>query len=138
LPYNDVNHNHTRPEAAQVIPWFRNSFVRDGERVCKDRWLAIRRGNRICYAQWEDVGPFRIDHWRYVFGNERPFPNRNHSAGLDVSPAVRDYLGMSGIDVCDWKFVALKDIPNGPWALYGDNNTLVQFRSRDKTIIAIK
>jgi hypothetical protein len=138
LPYNDVNHDHTRPEAAQMIPWFRNSFVRDGESVCKDRWLAIRHSNRICYAQWEDVGPFRIDHWRYVFGNERPLPNRNHSAGLDVSPAVRDYLGISGIDVCDWKFVNLEEVPNGPWAFYGDNNTLVQFRCRDKTIIAIK
>jgi hypothetical protein len=119
LPYNDVEHNHTKLEAPQVIPWFRNSFVRDGESVCKDRWIAIRHGNRICYAQWEDVGPFRIDHWQYVFGNDRPLPNRNHNAGLDVSPAVRDFLGMSGMDVCDWRFVELQEVPNGPWALYG-------------------
>ena len=60
--------------------------------TCKDRWVAIRKGNRIAYAQWEDAGPFRTDHWQYVFGNERPKPNLNKGAGLDVSPAVRDYL----------------------------------------------
>jgi len=138
LPCNDVNHNHTKREAAQLIPWFKDSFVRDGESVCKDRWLAIRHGNRICYAQWEDVGPFRVDHWQYVFGDERPFHNRNHNAGLDVSPAVRDYLGMCGMDVCDWRFVDLQRVPDGPWALYGNNNTLAQLRRHVTTVIAKK
>jgi hypothetical protein len=136
LPCNDVNHSHTRPEAAKLIPWFKSSFVRDGESVCKDHWLAIRHGNRICYAQWEDVGPFRVDRWQYVFGNELPLANRNHNAGLDVSPSVRDYLGMCGMDVCDWKFVDLQEVPNGPWALYGNNNTVAQFRRHDKAVIA--
>ncbi len=59
--------------------------------VCKGRWIAIRYGNKICYAQWEDAGPFRTDHWQYVFGTERPeTPILNKGAGLDVSPAVRD------------------------------------------------
>jgi hypothetical protein len=44
---------------------------------CKDRWVAIRHGNKVCFAQWEDVGPFQTDHWQYVFGNERPRPNKN-------------------------------------------------------------
>jgi hypothetical protein len=128
LPYNDVDNHHTKREAAQVIPWFRSSFVRDGQSVCKGRWLAIRHGNRVCFAQWEDVGPFTTDHWQYVFGNERPRPNRNRDAGLDVSPAVRDYLGLGGLDVCDWKFVDYRSIPSGPWAKYGDNNTFVKLR----------
>lgn len=136
LPYNDVNNNHTRLEAACVIPWFKNSFVRDGESVCKDHWLAIRHGNRTCYAQWEDVGPFQVDDWQYVFGNERPLPNRNQNAGLDVSPAVRDYLGMFGMDVCDWRFVGLEEVPNGPWALYGDNNTVFKFRRHGTSVTA--
>jgi hypothetical protein len=137
LPCNDVSHKHTRPEASRMIPWFKSSFVRDGESVCKDHWLEIRHGNRICFAQWEDVGPFRVDRWQYVFGNELPFPNRNHNAGLDVSPAVRDYLGISGMDVCDWKFVDLPEVPNGPWAWYGRNNTLARRRC-DGTVIAQK
>ena len=94
LPYNDVTHGQFKPEAPLVIPWFRQAFVQQGHSVCKDRWVAIRNGNRVCYAQWEDCGPFRTDHYQYVFRNERPKPNLNHGAGLDVSPAVRDYLGL--------------------------------------------
>ena len=100
LPYNDVTHGQIKPEAALVIPWFRKTFVAPGQSVCKSRWLAIRKGNRIAYAQWEDCGPFRTDHFQYVFQNERPKPNLNRGAGLDVSPAVRDYLGTS-TDRCD-------------------------------------
>jgi hypothetical protein len=60
--------------------------------VCKGHWLDIRTGTKICYAQWEDVGPFYTDSAAYVFGDGRPSPNVNHGAGVDVSPAVRDYL----------------------------------------------
>jgi hypothetical protein len=136
LPYNDVDDHHTKPEAVRVIPWFKDCFVRDGQSVCKGHWVAIRHGKRVCYAQWEDVGPFQIDHWQYVFGSERPRPNRNHDAGLDVSPAVRDYLGISEIDFCDWKFVNVYEVPDGPWALYGDNNTAAQFKRHMKRTIA--
>jgi hypothetical protein len=115
LPYNDVEGGHTKPEASHVIPWFKATFVRDGQSVLKDHWVAIRHNGRICYAQIEDVGPFCTDHWQYVFGNERPRPNRNHDAGLDVSPAVRDYLGLDGIDVTDWRFVESRSGPPGPW-----------------------
>ena len=111
LPYNDVEGGHTKYEASQVIPWFKQAFVRDGQTVLKGRWIAIRHGNRVCYAQWEDCGPFRTDHWQYVFGNERPRPNLNQGAGLDVSPAVRDYLGLGNKDACDWKFVEFREVP---------------------------
>lgn len=128
LPYNDIDDHHTKPEAAQVIPWFNHTFVRDGQSVCKGRWIAIRHGRKVCYAQWEDVGPFQTDHWQYVFGNERPRPNSNRDAGLDVSPAVREYLGLNNIDFCDWKFVEFFQVPIGPWALYGENNTFSRLR----------
>jgi hypothetical protein len=126
LPYNDKSREGHRPEAPKVVPWFKEAYQGPGVSTCKDRWIAIRKGNRTVYAQWEDAGPFRTDHWQYVFGNERPKPNLNHGAGLDVSPAVRDYLGMEDTDVTDWKFVEFKDVPTGPWAKYGDNNTFVQ------------
>jgi hypothetical protein len=125
LPYNDKMREGHRPEAPKVIPWFKEAYQGPGVSVCKDRWVAIRKGNRTVYAQWEDAGPFRTDHWQYVFGNERPKPNLNGGAGLDVSPAVRDYLGLSDTDVTDWKFVEFKDVPPGPWAKLGDNNTFV-------------
>jgi hypothetical protein len=135
LPYNDIHDLHTRTEAPRVIPWFKSSFVRDGQSVCKGRWVAIRHGDKVCYAQWEDVGPFQTDHWQYVFGDERPRANRNQDAGLDVSPAVRDYLALHNIDFCDWKFVEFLQVPAGPWANYGDNNTFS--RSRRPTFTAI-
>ncbi|HWL54392.1 MAG TPA: hypothetical protein VNQ90_18275 [Chthoniobacteraceae bacterium] len=126
LPYNDVTRGTTKPEARFVIPWFKQAFERPGKSVCRSRWIAIRHRGRVAYAQWEDCGPFRTDHWQYVFGNERPKPNLNQGAGLDVSPAVRDYLGMANKDVCDWKFVEFSEVPFGPWSRYGDNNTFVQ------------
>jgi hypothetical protein len=124
LPYNDVAGGHTKPQARSIIPWFQQAFVRDGQSVLKGRWIAVRKGDRVCYAQWEDVGPFQVDHWQYVFGDEMPRPNVNHNAGIDLSPAVRDYLEMSGMDQCDWKFVEAKEIPEGPWK-YRDDSKLV-------------
>ncbi len=125
LPYNDVTHGQFKPEAPLVIPWFKQAYTEPGRSVCKDRWIAIRHGNRICYAQWEDCGPFRTDHFQYVFQNERPKPNLNRGAGLDVSPAVRDYLGLAPTDVTDWQFVEVRDVPPGPWRNFGDNNHFV-------------
>ena len=136
LPYNDVTHGQFKPEAPLVIPWFKQSYTGPGESVCRNRWLAIRKGNRTCYAQWEDCGPFRTDHFQYVFGNERPKPNLNHGAGLDVSPAVREYLGLAPTDVTDWQFVEVRDVPPGPWRSYGENNHFVIARSKSEQRMA--
>ncbi|MGI9089305.1 MAG: hypothetical protein ACR2HH_16445 [Chthoniobacterales bacterium] len=138
LPYNDKANNGHRPEARRVVPWFAEAYQGPGVSTCKDRWLAIRKGTRTVYAQWEDAGPFRTDHWQYVFGNERPKSNLNQGAGLDVSPAVRDYLGLQDTDVTDWKFVEFKEVPSGPWARYGDNNTFVMNRVKSTTNVASK
>jgi hypothetical protein len=107
------------------VPWFKEAYQGPGVSTCKDRWVAIRKGNRTVYAQWEDAGPFRTDYWQYVFGNERPKPNLNKGAGLDVSPAVRDYLGLSETDVTDWRFVEFSEVSRGPWSTLGENNTFV-------------
>ena len=125
LPYNDVANGQFKPEAALVIPWFAQAYTGPGQSVCKDHWITIRKGNRTCYAQWEDCGPFLTDHFQYVFQNERPKPNANHGAGLNVSPAVRDYLGLAPTDVTDWQFVEVRDVPPGPWRSYGENNHFV-------------
>jgi hypothetical protein len=125
LPYNDIMDGRTKPEALTVIPWFRLSFQKEGKSVCMNRWVAIRRGNRVAYAQWSDCGPFSSTHWQYVFGSERPKPNANQGAGLNVSPAVRDYLRMQPTDVTDWKFVEFREVPPGPWSQYGENNDFV-------------
>jgi len=140
LPYNDVTHGSTKPEARVVIPWFKQVFVKEGQSVCKDRWIAIRNpaNNKYCFAQWSDCGPFRTDHYGYVFGNEVPKPNLNHGAGLDISPAVRDFLGVGPMSVLDWRFVEFREVPKGPWSLYGDNNTFVQYaRTGNRVVTAV-
>lgn len=123
LPYNDLQSGGgTKASARHVIPWFDREFERPGKTIIKGRWIAIRRGSDVCYAQWEDVGPYETDDWRYVFGEERPKTRGNGGAGLDVSPAVRDYLGMSTRGVCDWRFVDEDEVPDGPWKTWGENN----------------
>ena len=121
LPYNDLGKDgRHRPEASQVIPWFWEAYRGDQISVCKGRWVAIHRAGRVCYAQWEDVGPFETDHYGYVFGKERPRPNRNQNAGIDLSPAVRDYLGLRSGDPVEWRFAEAYEVPPGPWGLWLD------------------
>jgi hypothetical protein len=136
LPYNDMTRAGHKPEASKVIPWFKEEFQSDHKTVLKGRWIAIRYKDKVAYAQWEDCGPFRTDHYQYVFGNERPKPNLNKGAGLDVSPAVRDFLGMKSSDVTDWKFVDFAEVPNGPWAQHGDNNTFVINKRKEESRVA--
>lgn len=133
LPYNDlVDHTTTKSSAKARIPWFKQKFIREGKSVLKGSWLAIRHGNRVCYAQWEDCGPFETDDVDYVFGSARPRNTNNHGAGIDVSPAVRDYLGMSSMSRCDWRFVDLGEVPAGPWRNWGANNPFVQRQQDDQ------
>ena len=113
LPYDDLDDDdQVRPSAAG-IPW-------GGERapeqsVLKNRWVRIERGGRAVYAQWEDVGPFKSDDFGYVFGSAAPANKGNDAAGIDVSPAVGDQLGLDGMDRVSWRFVERADVPAGPW-----------------------
>ncbi len=125
LPYNDVAKGGVhRPEASEVIPWFWESYRGDGISVCKGRWLAIHHAGRVCYAQWEDVGPFEVDHWQYVFGKETPRGNRNQSAGIDLSPAVRDFLQLRSGQSVEWRFAEDYEVPGGPWKNWGRDHLL--------------
>lgn len=127
LPYNDVAKGGVhRPEASEVIPWFWEAYRGDGISVCKGRWLAIHHEGRVCYAQWEDVGPFEVDHWQYVFGKESPRPNRNQAAGIDLSPAVCDFLQLRSGSTVEWRFVNDRQVPKGPWLDWSNGLALPQ------------
>lgn len=137
LPYNDcLDYKTTKPEAARMIPWFKQTFERHGKSVCRDRWIAIRFEERICYAQWSDCGPFLTDDVNYVFGDARPSNDKNKGAGLDVSPAVRDYLGFRTNSKVDWRFVDVDEVPDGPWRTYGTNNHFVQQQGKERDMVA--
>lgn len=120
LPYNDFTDNGRRkPNASRVVYWAGERAWGERESMLKNRWVRLSKDGRTCYGQWEDAGPFLYDDARYVFGEERPKNRQANSAGLDVSPALRDCLGFDGLDNAenrvDWQFVDEPDVPDGPW-----------------------
>lgn len=116
LPYNDFDDNGNRKkEIASVVPWASAIDWKENQSVLKNQWIKIIKGNAVAYAQWQDVGPFKEDDAAYVFGQALPKSKINNHAGLDVSPAVRDMLGLSDIDTADWQFVPANQVPDGPW-----------------------
>ncbi|HEY8965185.1 MAG TPA: hypothetical protein VIM58_02005 [Candidatus Methylacidiphilales bacterium] len=117
LPFNDVVY----PDLAKkYCPWYKTPTA-DNRYIsqCKGKWIQImNRNGKSAYAQWQDVGPIRTDMASYVFGDARP--KEFNGAGLDVSPAVSAYLGLSGLDKTHWRFVDDADVPPGPWLTYGE------------------
>ena len=126
LPYNDIQKGGPKPEAARVIPWYRRDKEGKYESVCRGMWVQIYYNGKYCFAQWEDCGPFVTDDWQYVFGGARPKNEKNNAAGIDISPAVRDYLGIpGGMAKVHWRFVDFHLVPGGPWAKFGKDNPFV-------------
>ncbi|MEJ6950682.1 hypothetical protein [Natronospora cellulosivora (SeqCode)] len=106
----------------------------------KNRWIEIMysdNGKKVSvYAQWVDVGPWNYYDPYYVFEFQRPYAEigidmgwssrgyrESNKAGLDVSPAVMEYLGeqfnqdflRKGIIDVNWRFIEEDEVPNGPW-----------------------
>lgn len=126
LPYNDIQKGGPKPEASRVIPWYHEEKGGKYESVCRGTWVQIYYNGRYCFAQWEDCGPFTTDDWEYVFGDKRPKNKANKGAGIDISPAVRDYLGIKGgMATVHWRFVDFNYVPGGPWARFGKDNPFV-------------
>jgi hypothetical protein len=120
LPFNDLAFPD---KAREWVPRRWHRPPEDGKQVsaCKDRWVEIKNAQgRPCYAQWEDVGPLRYDHAEYVFGDERP--DTYTRAGLDVSPAVAQYLDIDENKraITSWRFVDDEDVPPGAWLKYDE------------------
>jgi len=123
LPFNDL----AFPDKARR--WLPAGWARpnkDGKQVsaCKNRWVEIKnQQGRSCFAQWEDVGPLRYDHAEYVFGSERP--DTYTRAGLDVAPAVAQYLNINEKNrITSWRFVDDEDVPPGVWLKYDEQAVL--------------
>jgi hypothetical protein len=126
LPYNDVaGWSRHKPEAPKVIPWFARMKPEPGKTVLKGRWVQIYNGKRSCYAQWEDCGPWVTDDWEYVFLGKPPKNGANKSAAIDISPSIRDYLGLQSGQKCHWRFVEAAQVPYGPWKKYGQTAAAV-------------
>jgi len=111
LPYNDLDEAGDTKTSAAGIPWYE---VND-KSILKNKWIEVKYLSNTCYAQWEDVGPFGEDDFAYVFGSGQPANTMNNNAGLDVSPALFNCLGMADNDISSWRFVAESEVPAGPW-----------------------
>lgn len=112
LPFNDINADG-RPKDAVIlkkIPWYTGQSS-SGVSLMKNRWAAITYNDKTAYGQMEDVGPMHEDDVDYVFGRADP----KFKAGIDLSPALTDYLGTEGSANVQWRFIAEKDVPAGPW-----------------------
>ncbi|MCX6780124.1 MAG: hypothetical protein NT034_03015 [Candidatus Magasanikbacteria bacterium] len=130
LPYTDIGDAGSHKTD---IPWYNAALDKgDGYSFVKNRWIEMKRGDKVCYGQWEDsltpdildangkrTGYGQPNHFDYVFGNAAP----THP-GIDVSPALSTCLGM--YDASDkvyahsdaeisWKFVNENEVPSGAW-----------------------
>jgi hypothetical protein len=126
LPFDDLNDPVAFADRGSVIPWAQHPGYTGHQTdpafsYMKNRWVAITNGGRTCYGQIQDAGPGAYHDTTYVFGadNQRPLNTRYHSAGMDVSPALNGCLGFADLngenDHVDWRFVELRDVPDGPW-----------------------
>jgi len=117
LPYDDLDTSGNRRwNVPEVVPWAKTQSFAADVSVVKNRWVKIIANGNTCYAQWEDVGPFKTNDVRYVFGTARPRSSANAHAGLDVSPAVQTCLGIAyDITPTNWRFVEASEVPAGPW-----------------------
>lgn len=112
LPYNDLARGR-RKDNASMIPW---NDPASRTSVLKNRWIAVRYEGRICYGQWQDVGPFEEDDVAYVFGDvATPGNVIGVGAGIDLSPALRDCLRADDVAAVEWRHVEADDVPDGPW-----------------------
>lgn len=114
LPYNDLNGNDERKASAHSIYWSEPQTPGEHSFV-KNRWIEICYQQKCAYGQWEDAGPFGEDDVAYVFGTARPANDQGLEAGIDVSPALNDYLGLNGDAKVRWRFIDGAAVPAGPW-----------------------
>jgi hypothetical protein len=129
LPFDDINNAKAKVRRERVVPWaadYRRELAGPAPfSLMKNRWVKIWRQvgdtTYTAYGQIADAGPYAYDDAAYVFGthDERPRSRRAKNAGMDVSPALRDYLHFDGINNADnqvgWQFVEREDVPTGPW-----------------------
>ncbi|MDP2671458.1 MAG: hypothetical protein Q8P13_03290 [bacterium] len=113
LPYGEFDEVGLKANAKTVYWYDKNLPL--GKSLLKNRWVKISRAGKVCYAQWEDVGPNDSDDVNYVFGSAKSKNTFGLRAGIDLSPAVRDFLDLGDSGKVSWQFVNDADVPPGPW-----------------------
>ncbi len=113
LPYGEYLEGSSElKDSVRSIPWFSSN---SNAPLLKNRWVEVVYNGKSCYGQWQDVGPFLTDDFGYVFGSDAPSNTFGVKAGLDISPALWDCLGLTTNEVIQWRFVDASKVPDGPW-----------------------
>lgn len=87
------------------MPWYDAALPKKASQM-EGRYVAVHSGTAVCYGQVRDVGPFEEDDIDYVLGTAPNPRNQNQlRAGLDISPAMRDCLGVEDVSRTRWRFV---------------------------------
>jgi hypothetical protein len=115
LPYNNETFNYYYDNAGfRPDPPYTYDML---SAKCKNRWIEIYYNGKVAYCQWEDVGPWFVDDYKYVFdvtGKTRPAAESYigqkvskylnfitsstlstsdcNGAGIDLSPTLMKYL----------------------------------------------
>ena len=116
LPFNDIS-NPEYLDSCPLLQYFKSKKASKSKSVCKNRWIEIVFNGKSCYAQWQDVGPIFTNDYKYVFQGNEPRAHEKDMAGLDISPAVRDFLSIKTTCRTSWRFVDEEDVPEGPWKM---------------------
>lgn len=112
LPFNDIDAKggSKAEDVLKKIPWY-TGMTTPGVSLMKNHWVQVKYGDKIAYGQIEDVGPMYEDDVNYVFGAAEP----KYAAGIDLSPALTDFLGTKGLATVQWRFVDESAVTSGPW-----------------------
>lgn len=114
LPYLEYTYDGYKKNARD-IPWYTKDAL-EADTLVHGHWVAVQRGTTVCYGQWRDTGPYETDDFAYVFGSATTPRNKvGVSAGIDLSPAMRDCLGVGDVSTVEWRFVDESEVPRGPW-----------------------
>ena len=114
LPFADTDGDGVLKPIAKKIPGFGES---KGP-LTRNRWVEVRYKGRSCFGQWQDVGPSGEDDFDWVFGNaKKPRNQFGLKAGLDISPALAQCIGLEDSDIAEWRFAEEHRVPDGPWRL---------------------
>jgi hypothetical protein len=137
IPFNDFVYDQDKHKPTAELCLEASGNKPSAGSWCKNTWAAVTLNGRTVYAQIEDVGPAfeesaaGEDDVSYVFHGATPrntqiaarsHDSDNAGAGIDLSPAVRDYLLPGNQDGeggtyrgASWHFVQTADVPDGPW-----------------------
>ena len=128
LPFDDVNNAQAFAQRCAVVPWAQQMDPSGAH--CADKTFSYMKNMAVelvgangqhCIGQVEDAGPHEYDDTAYVFGanDARPHSRAFNGAGMDISPALRDCLGINQLNgdtaTADWRFIDPAQVPDGPW-----------------------